>query len=86
MSERGNQIYAEAVEAYDRIGDPHSRAIVAVVDAVRPLIAADTLREAASAAEQVSIVYDQDSDDGWRRWMRERADAIERGEVRDANG
>jgi hypothetical protein len=39
-------------------------------------VAAQALRAAADVAEKVSVVFDQDSDDGWRNWMRERAAAL----------
>lgn len=68
------------MKAYDRHGQ-HSMGIGAVIEAVRPFIVVEALREAATVAEKFTMVYDQDSDDGWRAWMRERADAIERGEV-----
>lgn len=76
-NEREGQLFEAAMKAYDRHGR-HSDGIGAVIDTLRPLIAADTLRTAAQAAERVTQVYDQDSDDGWRRWMRERAEVLER--------
>lgn len=83
--EREGRIMRAAVDAYwqpgDTAGTPKQ-----VVDAVRPLIAAEALRQAAQAAERMSIVYDQDSDDGWRAWMRNRADELEHSKLCSACG
>lgn len=46
------------------------------VDLVDFLIAGE-IHRMADAAEKVSIVFDQDSDDGWRQWMRQHAAVIE---------
>lgn len=80
-TEREKVIHAAALEAYYRARlsgpiNPDMRMREAL-DAVRPLIAADALREAADGAEKISMVYDQDSDDGWRAWMRQRAETLE---------
>lgn len=70
--------------SWDEIGpdyqDNWRRSAKVAIDVAAPLIASAALRGAADAAEKVSMVHDQDSDDGWRKWLRERAAALAEGQ------
>lgn len=86
QAEREQRIFAEARAAYGKamalpaLGVPpvHQRAIDAGIAAVRSLIEAGALREAADAAKHVPYGVYGPGDEVWRGWLRERADRLER--------
>lgn len=87
VPEQREQIRRMAMAAYYMAGAAAGREarVMAAVDAVAPLISADALREAADASNTVPYGVYGIGDETWRGWLRERAERIEKGEVRDDN-